>query len=283
MKKLGGLMFTLAAATLAHEAGAADLNVCASGCSFPTIQSAINSSHANDVIHIAAGTYFENLLVPNQRLTIVGAGQNLTVIDGRQRGTVVTLGAFGNSTTAQTVSIIGVTVTHGSAPFGGGILVNNAALDLQNSIVVSNVAAQSGGGIDLGTFKVPAKITGTVVVHNRAGGAGGGIAVEAECVAQISNSSITRNTAGTTGGGVFAEGASQSSIQGTTISDNTAQERGGGVFIDTGLPKPNMTIATSSVVGNRATLEGGGIFDAGRLTLGASVILGNNLPADTLP
>src|SRR3569832_1183481 len=115
MKKLGGLMLTITAATLAHEAGAADLNVCASGCSFPTIQSAINSSHANDVIHIAAGTYFENLLVPNQRLTIVGAGQNLTVIDGRQRGTVVTLGNFNDSSPAQTVSIIGVTITHGSA------------------------------------------------------------------------------------------------------------------------------------------------------------------------
>jgi pectin methylesterase-like acyl-CoA thioesterase len=69
-------------ATLAHEAGAADRNVCQSGCPFPTIQCAINSSHPADVIHIGAGTYFENPQVPNQRLTFVGAGQDLTVIDG---------------------------------------------------------------------------------------------------------------------------------------------------------------------------------------------------------
>jgi hypothetical protein len=280
MKKLSGLMFTLAAATLAHEAGAADLNVCQSGCPFPTIQSAINSSHPADVIHIAAGTYFENLLVPNQRLTFVGAGQDLTVIDGRQRGTVVTLGAFGDSTTAQTVAIVGVTITHGSAQFGGGIRVNNAALDLQNSIVSSNSATQSGGGIDLGAFTVPAKITSTMVIHNRSGGAGGGIAVEAECVAQISNSSITRNTAATSGGGLFAEGASQSTIRGTTVSDNTSQGNGGGIFLDSGEPKPRMTLATSSLVGNRAAVNGGGIFDAGALTLGTSVVTGNNLPTD---
>jgi hypothetical protein len=280
MKKLSGLMFTLAAATLAHEAGAADLNVCQSGCTFPTIQSAINSSHPTDVIHIAAGTYFENLLVPNQRLTIVGAGQDGTVIDGRGRGTVVTLGAFGDATTPQTVSIVGVTITHGSAQIGGGIRVNNVALDLQSSIVASNSATHSGGGIDLGTFKIPAKITSTAVVHNRSGGVGGGISVEAECVAQISNSSITRNTAATAGGGLFAEGASQSTIQGTTISDNTSQANGGGIFLDTGEPKPRMTIATSSVVGNRAAANGGGIFDAGSLTLGTSVVTGNNVPTD---
>jgi hypothetical protein len=283
MKQLGALMFSLAAATLAHEASAADLSVCASGCPFPTIQSAINSSHANDVIRIAAGTYFENLLVPNQRLTLVGAGQDLTVIDGRRRGSVVTLGAFGGLTTAQTVSIVAVTITHGSAQFGGGILVNNAALDLQNSIVSSNAATQSGGGIDLGASTVPAKITGTMVVHNRAAGAGGGISVEAECVAQISNSSITRNTAGRAGGGVFAEGASPSKIQGTTISDNTSQADGGGVFVDSGLPKPTMSIASSSIVGNRAAGTGGGLFNEGHLTIGVSVVDGNNVPADTLP
>jgi Pectinesterase len=282
MKKLGGLMFTLAAATLAHEASAADLNVCQSGCPFPTIQSAINSSHANDVIHIAAGTYFENLQVPNQRLTFVGAGQDLTVIDGRRRGTVVTLGAFGDSTTAQTVSIIAVTITHGSAQYGGGIRINDAALDLQNSIVSSNAATVNGGGIDVGAFTVPAKITSSMVIHNRAAGAGGGIAVEVECVAQISNSSIARNTAGTSGGGVFAEGASQSTIQGTTISDNTSQHDGGGIYLDSGMPKAHMSITTSSVVGNHAAVDGGGILDAGALTLDASVVLGNNLPTDIL-
>lgn len=68
-------------------------------------------------------------------------------------------------------------------------------------MVSSNTASDHGGGIDLGAFKIPAKITGTMVVHNRSGNLGGGTDVEAECVAQISNSSITRNTATVAGGG----------------------------------------------------------------------------------
>ena len=280
MKKLSGLMLTIAAASLAHEASAATLDVCQTGCVFSTIQTAINTSHAGDVIRVAAGTYFENLQVPNQRLTIVGAGQDLTVIDGRQRGSVVTLGNFSDFSPAQTVSIIGVTITHGSAEYGGGITVKNVALDLQNSIVSSNSATRSGGGIVLEGSAIPAKITGTMLVHNRAGELGGGIDIEPESVAQISNSTIARNTAQLRGGGVFAGGASQSTIQGTTVSDNTSQSDGGGIYLDSGEPSPRMTIDTSSIVGNRAVGNGGGILDAGHLTLGNSVVTGNNFPDD---
>jgi predicted outer membrane repeat protein len=280
MKKLTGLMFTLAAASLAHEASAADLNVCQLGCVFPTIQSAVNSSHAGDVIHVAAGTYFENLEVPNQRLTILGAGQDQTVIDGRQLGTVVTLGNLFDPSPAQTVQIIGVTITHGSAQNGGGIWVQGVALDLQNSIVSSNFAGGSGGGILLEAFAVPAKITGSMIVHNRAR-TGGGIMLIAECVAQISNSTIARNTATLQGGGLFADGAAQSTIDTSTFSDNTAQQdSGGGIYLNTGEPKATMTLATTSVVGNHSAGFGGGILAAGNLQLGASVVTGNNVPDD---
>ena len=41
-----------------------------------------------------------------------------------------------------------------------------------------------------------------------------------------------------------------------------------------------MSIDTSSIVGNRAVGSGGGILDAGHLTLGNSVVTGNNVPDD---
>ena len=277
MKKIG-LFISLTAAAVAHEASAADLTVCPAGCQHVTIQSAIDSSRAGDVIHIAAGTYFENLLVPNRRLTLLGAGQDLTQIDGRNRGTVVTLGAPSDET-PQTVSIIGVTITHGSAQFGGGILVNDVALDLENSIVSSNSATMNGGGIELTGIKVPARIIGTLVAHNRAGAFGGGIAVEVESQAQVSGSSITRNTAGQRGGGFWGQGASLSSIQTTTISDNSSRQDGGGLYIETGLPHAALSLANSSVVGNKA-VDGGGIFNAGRLTTTGTIVTGNNAPND---
>lgn len=280
MQKTAGLTILLTAASFAHQASAADLTVCPAGCQHVTIQSAIDSSHAGDVIHIAAGTYFENLLVPNRRLTLLGAGQDLTEINGRNRGSVVTLGTRSNET-PQTVSIIGVTITHGSAQFGGGILANDVALDLENSIVSSNSATQDGGGIDLETFKATSRIVGTVVAHNKAGAAGGGVVVGVEGAVQISNSSITRNTAGQQGGGVWLGGASLSSIQTTTIADNTSNQDGGGIFVEDGLPRASWSLANSSVVGNNA-INGGGIFDQGKLTTTGKIVTGNNAPNDLI-
>jgi hypothetical protein len=282
MKKLSGLMFTIAAASLAHQASATDLNVCQTGCVFPTIQSAIDNSRDNDVIHIAAGTYFENLQVPNRQLTIVGAGQDLTVIDGRQRGSVVTIGTQTQESKANTIAIIGVTITHGNAPHGGGILVNFPVLDLQNSIVSSNTATQSGGGIDLQSRSITAKITGTLIVHNRAGTVGAGIALEQDQSAQISNSSIVRNTATLGGGGLYFGINVHSMISSSTIADNTSQQNGGGALFDPGDPRPQTAISGSSIVGNHAAVNGGGIFDAGSPP-GLVVVFGNNTPNDIFP
>jgi hypothetical protein len=280
MKMFGGFIFTVAAASFAYEANASDLTVCRAGCQHATIQSAIDSSQPGDVIHIAAGTYFENLLVPNKRLTFLGAGQDQTAIDGLHRGSVLTLGTPTGGT-PQTVSIIGVTITHGRATNGGGIQVNNVALDLQNSIVSSNVAANNGGGIDVGAFTVPAKITRSMIVHNGAGNLGGGVAVEAECVAQIVDSNIDRNTAAVRGGGLHGEGASHTSIQGTTIANNTSRQDGGGLYIEEGEPHATLTFTTGSLVGNVAKRAGGGLFDAGgRSALSSAVVARNNAGTD---
>jgi len=274
MNRPGVLVLTLAAASCVHNANASDIFVCPAGCRHATIQDAVDNSNVADVIHIAAGTYFENLFIPNKRLTLLGAGQDVTEINGSERGTVITLGSFGDPSPAQTVSIIGVTITHGNATNGGGIFAKSANLDLQNSIVSSNAATTEGGGIAI--VAVQTTITKSMVVHNRAGVRGGGMDVSAECVVQIVDSSIARNTAGLRGGGVHIEGASNTTIQGTTISDNTSQQDGGGIYLEGGLPRGTMTIAGSSLIGNKATQDGGGLLTAGgHLAISATVVARN--------
>jgi hypothetical protein len=270
-----GLAILSLGAVATSAAAAADLHVCAQTCSYATIQSAINNAHNGDVIHIAAGTYFENLRVAGKSVTLLGAGEDNTVIDGRFRNPVVTLGQTGDPETPLE-SIIGVTTTHGSGPFGGGISVLSAVLHLQNSIVTSNQATQDGGGID---FETPGaagnEVLKSMITHNRAAMLGGGIRAGAEAIVQITNSTIARNTAGLRGGGVHGEGASEATITDSTVSDNTSQQDGGGIYVENGVPSAGVTLVGTSVVRNTATRDGGGLDAAGRAAVSTSVFARN--------
>jgi len=65
---------------LASTVQAADLQV-GPGETYTTIQSAVDAAEpAGDVIHVAAGTYLEQVLVDGKSLTILGAGAGLTTV-----------------------------------------------------------------------------------------------------------------------------------------------------------------------------------------------------------
>jgi pectin methylesterase-like acyl-CoA thioesterase len=117
---------------------AATLTVCPSGCTFSTIQAAIDAAGSGDRIRIAAGSYSENLNTGAKDLSLTGAGAGKTTIDGDGSGTVVTIGSG-------SVEIGGVTITGGSAQFGGGIRNISGTLTLNNSRVTGNAAGSAGG------------------------------------------------------------------------------------------------------------------------------------------
>ena len=56
-----------------------------------SIQSAINLSSDGDTIQVQSGVYTENLDFTGKRITLIGADQENTIIDGDQSGPVILL------------------------------------------------------------------------------------------------------------------------------------------------------------------------------------------------
>ncbi len=104
-----------------------------------SIGAAIGIAAPGDTIRIAPGTYVENIVIPVD-LDFVGTGGDaVTIIDGSNAGSVVTIPA------AVTVNIDGLTITNGRASRGGGLNISGD-LVLSNSTVRGN-RAENGAGI----------------------------------------------------------------------------------------------------------------------------------------
>lgn len=115
---------------------------------FCDIQTAINAAASGDAIHVASGTYFENLLI-DKHLTLIGtSGKELTVVDGSDLGTVVKLAD------ALTVELRGLTLTNGSGGYYPGAIWAGiaATLTLTESEVSSNESFYVGGIHGSGTL-----------------------------------------------------------------------------------------------------------------------------------
>src|SRR5262249_43549521 len=149
---------------------------------YPNIQAAVNDVTC-DTINVAAGTYFENVVI-NRDVTIRGEGQESTIVDGGGNGGGFEIGS-------DTVTIKGMTIQHGNGlgPSDGGIL-NHGTLAVQNSMIDSNFANSEGGGIaNFDTLIVQ----NSTISNNTAFFIGGGIANFGTLIVQ--NSTISNNTA----------------------------------------------------------------------------------------
>ncbi len=130
---------------------------------FPTIQAAINVASSGDTINVAPGTYAENITLALKSLTLQGAGQGQTIIDGSNLASVIEI----SQTPMPGLIIDGFTIQNGlgsslqlspaSSPFsvGGGVRIlgsdpsfpgSGAWVTLRNCEIRNNVAS-SGAGV----------------------------------------------------------------------------------------------------------------------------------------
>ncbi|MHC4943195.1 MAG: choice-of-anchor Q domain-containing protein [Planctomycetota bacterium] len=254
---------------------------------YSTIQGAIDASNSRDTIIVRSGTYYENIDYLGKSLTIESeSGPTLTVIDGAQNGSVVTMTNITGSPVLE-----GFTVTNGLAEKGGGIYSKNSDPYISDSIVTNNGTENgdwSPGGDGGGIFCDSGTIVDSVISNNetgygsqdfRPGGYGGGIFI-ASSFTHIENCLIENNTTGRGGsgthagdggwgGGIYSSPGASPCIVNCTVSDNTTGEggrnhsagsgspgyggHGGGIFCI------NAEIIGCTIMGNR-TGKGGEDF-----------------------
>lgn len=200
-------------------------------------------------------------------VTIRGAGRDLTFIDGQQLDRVFDV--FGNAPGSFKVVLERTTVRHGAAPgAGGGIKAANANLVVRDAAVTGNRATSVGGGIGCTTGTPEVKVVRTVVARNTALGVGGGILTPLGSILTVRDSTVRRNIATASGGGINVPTAI---LTNSTVSGNRAGVQGGGIWAGSAV-----TLTNSTVSGNTASDVGGGIHSNESVTLTNSTVSGNS-------
>ena len=266
----------------------------ATGARYHNLQAAQDAATAGATLWVR-GTCTGTTQV-SKHLTITGqqaVGFGAPTLDGKLRGTVLTIGS------GITVTVNKLTITGGKSIFGGGIdnsgtltvndsritgnvghntgdgggIFNGGTLTLDSSRVAGNTTNTYGGGIynDFGTVALN---DGSSITDNTALGHFGGGVFNYGGTLTLDSSSITGDTAGSDGGGIYNVGV-VTLKDGSTMTGNTAGSDGGGIYNDTG----SVTLDKSSITGNTAGSDGGGIYNLATLTLNSSSVTGN-LPDD---
>jgi hypothetical protein len=229
---------------------------------YPTIQEGIDAAADGDTVLVAAGTYVENIDFKGKAITVTSeSGPDVTIIDGNQAGSVITIIGSGSGTVVD-----GFTITNGSGTvegtfyaYGGGIYCIGPSATIMNNVITGNTAtgpnaSGSGGGIFCGIHSSP-MILGNVISNNTVEKGflpsnGGGICCSSKAI--IANNIITDNKAPDAGGGIYGV----PNLYNNVIAGNEASV-GGGIFHseDSGF------IENNTIVKNKAD-KGGGVFSS---------------------
>ncbi len=169
---------------------------------------------------------------------------------------------------ASTMELTDTTITGNFSGEYGGAISNLGTATITGGSIDNNTASFGGGAID--NFLGSLTISGTTIESNTAGTDGGGIHNYAATLS-VSDSTIADNTAerggGIYNGGDINNGFGMVTVSGGSLANNSASWYGGAIFIDIGT---SAKVTGSTVSGNSAAIDGGGIYNLGTLSVGTS-------------
>jgi hypothetical protein len=268
----------------ANQAGGSIITFGASGTTFGIIGT-INLASALPDISRSVG-----VLGPGaNQLTVrrgTSGGYRIFTVD---RGTIVTLsgltianglssigGGGGIFNDGGTLTVSSSVLSGNSAPGGGGIYNFLGTLTVSNSTLSDNSAFE-GGGIfnDGGTLTV----SNSTLANNSASYGGG---IQNTGTVTIDTSKLYGNSA-VFGGGIANGGDSTGgaiTITNSSLSGNSASQDGGGIYnYGNNQYASLVTITGSTLSGNTAGHAGGGIWNNWMLSVNNSTILQNKAPS----
>lgn len=246
---------------------------------FCNISDALGPALDGDTIHIAPGTYFENLVVEHDVWLIGSSGASVTFVDGSTSAAVIHVGS------QVSVNLSGLTVSNGNNVNGGGIYIaDSSVVEIADSSITNNSASNAGGGIYLGTSS-SLTLTNSTVSDNDGAEDGAGIHVAPYANLEMSGSDITGNVLtgySALGGGVFLDVSAKAYVTDCSITanDRTNWYGGGGGFLVGS--SATLTVTESAITGNDGrgieTLENGTTYLTNTTITGNVVPLGWGVP-----
>jgi hypothetical protein len=251
----GGAAGLVAAIAAANAGGGGGVNL-APGCTY-SLTSANNT---------APGLGASGLPVITTPITINGSGATIAGNNSNFRIIAIS-GQAGGSLTLNGITVTGGNVSGpGPAGFGGGIFNLAGTLRLNNSVVTHNTASNAGGGIASGTM-----------------GPGPGASLT------LNNSEVSWNTVPPTGqgaGGILSISGTLT-LNNTTVDHNTASG-GGGIASGNGngggagssIDVNNSVISDNTATGGDQT-GGGGVSNGGTLRMNNTQLTGNDAGTGT--
>jgi hypothetical protein len=236
------------------------------------ITSADNSE--NDVINVAAGVYNIDATLSYwssepYSLTIIGAGADLTILDGGRARRILSLettSAVGN------VEIRAMTFRNGVTDGnGGGLLVetSSAAITLSHCEMIDDSSFILGGGACLVSNDGHITVSECVFLRNKSAGSGGLNAASSYGDVTLVNTVFEDNTAfgnetiyGDDGGAhmLYTEGGGSITIRGCSYIRNYSEDGGGGAFTYSLGDGTLITVDSNYFSQNYAELDGGACF-----------------------
>jgi hypothetical protein len=168
-------------------------------------------------------------------------------------------------------------ISDGHATEGGGVYATESELTLIDTVVSSNEATNAAGVFD-GGVSAGWSIVGSTISGNVATDGAGGVELATELVGTVEGSTIAGNRAKVNGAGELeAIAGGRVVVRNSTIAANTASSELGGFRAGTAAPQSSFTIESTTIVGNKAPAEAGGVVvsSASALLIANSILWGN--------